>query len=142
MGDQGLPATERLRHRREFERVFQRGVKQVSPSFVWYCLPTPGPCSRLGMAVSKRVGNAVVRNRVKRYAREFFRRHKTQFDPPCDLVVVARRQAADLHYAESAQQLALLLRRYLRQQKRQRSDAPPAPAASSPASVRIAPESP
>ena len=140
MGDEGLSAMERLRHRREFERVFQRGAKQVSSAFVWYCLPTPGPCSRLGMAVSKRVGNAVARNRVKRYTREFFRRHKMQFDPPCDLVVVARRQAADLHYAESAQQLSLLLRRYLRQQKRPRPGAPPA--ASSPASAPIAPESP
>lgn len=120
MGDQCLSSMERLRHRHEFERVFQRGTKQVSPAFVWYVLPTPGPCSRLGMAVSKRVGNAVVRNRVKRYTREFFRRHKMLFTPPCDLVVVARRQAADLQYAESVQQFTSLLHRYLRAQGQQR----------------------
>jgi ribonuclease P protein component len=74
------------------------------------------------MAVSKRVGNAVVRNRVKRYTREFFRRYKMQFDPPCDVVVVARRQAADLQYAESVQQFTSLLRRYLRQQRQQQRD--------------------
>jgi ribonuclease P protein component len=142
MGDQRLSSMERLRHRHEFARVFQRGTKQVSPAFVWYLLPAPGPHSRLGLAVSKRVGNAVVRNRVKRYTREFFRRHKMQFDPPCDIVVVARRQAADLPYAESVQQFTLLLRRYLRQQWQQRRDQPLSPAASSPATVRIVPESP
>ncbi len=142
MGDQRLSSAERLRHRHEFERVFQRGTKQVSPVFVWYCLPTPGTHSRLGMAVSKRVGNAVVRNRVKRYVREFFRRHKMQFDPPCDIVVVARRQAADLQYAESVQQFTSLLRRYLRKQGQQQRDKPLAPADPSPATVRIVPESP
>jgi len=142
MGDQRLSSMARLRHRHEFERVFQRGAKQASPAFVWYLLPTPRPYSRLGMAVSKRVGNAVVRNRVKRYAREFFRRHKMEFDPPCDIVVVARRQAADLPYAESVQQFTFLLRRYLRQQGQQRRDKPRLPAAPSPATVRIVPESP
>lgn len=131
MGDQGLSSMERLRHRREFERVFQHGIKQVSPAFVWYCLPTSGPHSRLGMAVSKRVGGAVVRNRVKRYTREFFRRHKMQLDPPCDIVVVARRQAADLPYAESVQQFASLLRRHLRGQRQQRGDKPLPPSAPS-----------
>jgi ribonuclease P protein component len=142
MGDQRLSSVERLRHRQEFERVFQRGTKQVSPAFVWYLLPTSGPDSRLGMAVSKRVGNAVVRNRVKRYAREFFRRHKMQFDPPCDLIVVARRQAADLQYAESVQQFMSLLRRYLQQQRQQRRDKPLPPADPSRVTVRIAPEPP
>lgn len=142
MGDQRLSSMERLRHRHEFERVFQRGTKLASPAFVWYLLPTPGPHSRLGLAVSKRVGKAVVRNRVKRYTREFFRRHKMQFDPPCNIVVVARRQAADLPYAESVQQFTLLLRRYLRQQRQQRRDQPLSLAAPSPAAVRIVPESP
>ncbi len=140
MGDQRLSSTERLRHRHEFERVFKRGIKQVSPAFVWYVLPTPGPHSRLGMAVSKRVGNAVVRNRVKRYTREFFRRHKMQLDPPCDIVVVARRQAADLQYAESVQHFTSLLRRYLRKQ-RQQHDKPLPPVDPPLATVRIVPES-
>jgi ribonuclease P protein component len=142
MGDQRLSSIERLRHRHEFERVFQRGTKQVSPAFVWYVLSTSGPCSRLGMAVSKRVGNAVVRNRVKRYIRECFRRHKMQFDPSCDIVVVARRQAADLQYAESVQQFTSVLRRYLRKQGSQRRDKPLPPAAPSPATVQRVPESP
>jgi ribonuclease P protein component len=124
VGDQRLPPSERLRHRHEFERVFQHGVKQVSAAFVLYVLPTSHRCSRLGMAVSKRVGGAVVRNRVKRYTREFFRQHKDQFDPPCDVVVVARHRAADMGYAESVQEFLSLLRRYRRVQSRQRDKMP------------------
>ncbi len=122
-GDQRLPPSERLRHRREFEHVFQRGVKQVSSAFVMYFLPTSGLQSRLGMAVSKRVGGAVVRNRVKRHTREFFRQHKAQFQPPCDLVVVARHKAAHMGYTESAKEFLSLLRRYRRAQGKERSEA-------------------
>ena len=120
MGNQRLASSERLRHRREFERVFQHGEKQVSAAFVLYMLPTSHVCSRLGMAVSKRVGGAVMRNRIKRYTREFFRQHKDQFDPPCDVVVVARHKAADLGYAESVQEFLSLLHRYRRVQSRLR----------------------
>ncbi len=112
MGDQRLQPSERLRHRRDYQRVFESGTKQVAPVFVLYVLPTSGPHSRLGIAVSKHIGNAVVRNRVKRRTREFFRRHKAQLDPPCDLVVVARRRAAEAPYAEYAQQLGKFLSRY------------------------------
>jgi ribonuclease P protein component len=124
--DQRLAPCERLRHRREFERVFQHGEKQVSTAFVWYMLPTSNLGSRLGIAVSKRVGGAVVRNRVKRYTREFFRQHKDWFDPPCDVVVVARHKAADMGYAESVQDFLSLLRRYRRAQPRQRGRVPDA----------------
>jgi len=126
VGDQRLAPCERLRHRREFERVFQHGEKQVSAAFVWYMLPTSNAGSRLGMAVSKRIGGAVVRNRIKRYTREFFRQHKDQFDPPCDVVVVARHKAADMGYAESVRDFLSLLRRYRRTQPHQRGKAPDA----------------
>lgn len=122
LGSQCLPASERLRHRREFARVFQNGMKQVSSAFVLYFLPTTDAPSRLGMAVSKRVGGAVVRNRVKRRTREFFRRHKAQFQPPCDVVVVARHKAAKMDYAESAQEFLSLLRRYRRVQEAKRGE--------------------
>jgi RNase P protein component len=65
-----------------------------------------------------------------------------QLDPPCDIVVVARRQAADLQYAESVQQFTSVLRRYLRKQRSQRRDKPLPPAAPPPATVQRVPESP
>ena len=114
VGDQRFTSSERLRHQREFQRVFREGTKQVSSAFALYVLPTSESCSRLGMAVSKRVGGAAVRNRVKRHIREFFRHHKAELCPPCDLVVVARQGAARLSYADVVQHFLRLLRRYRR----------------------------
>jgi ribonuclease P protein component len=116
VGDQRFTSSERLRCQREFQRVFQDGAKHVSPAFALYVLPTSASRSRLGMAVSKRVGGAVVRNRLKRCIREFFRRYKADIHPACDLVVVARREAADLSYAEITQHFLRLSRRYRRPQ--------------------------
>ena len=114
MGDQRLRPVERLRRSSEYQRVFQHGKKLVSPTFVLYVLPTLELRSRLGMAVSRQVGNAVVRNRVKRRMRELFRRHKALLQPACDVVFVARRGAAEASLEEYTQQFLVLLRRYQR----------------------------
>src|SRR5215470_15845732 len=94
MGDQRLRPRERLRCPRVYQRVFEQGEKLVGSLFILYVLPTSEPYSRLGLAVSKRIGNAVVRNRIKRSLRETFRRHKAFLLSSCDLVCVARREAA------------------------------------------------
>ena len=111
MGDQRLQPVERLRCPRAYRRVFQQGKKLLSPLFVLYILPTSQPYSRLGMAVSKRIGSAVVRNRVKRRLREVFRRHKDLLDPHCDIVVVARSAAAHAPASVYTEQYCGLLRR-------------------------------
>ena len=108
MGDQRLQPSERLHHPREFRHVFRHGEKLVTPIFIFHILPTSAPCSRLGMAVSKRVGNAVVRNRVKRLIRELFRRYKTALQPTCDVVFVARRHAAEASLEEYIRQFLAL----------------------------------
>lgn len=63
------------------------------------------PQGRLGVTVSRKVGNAVVRNRVKRRIREWFRREGAQQAPGLDLVVIARPPAARL--ASGATSIAL-----------------------------------
>jgi ribonuclease P protein component len=108
MGDQRLRPSERLRHPREFRQVFRHGQKLVTPIFILHILPTSAPRSRLGMAVSKRVGNAVVRNRVKRLIRELFRQHKAALQPTCDMVFVARRRAAEASLEEYTRQFLAL----------------------------------
>jgi len=63
------------------------------------------------LAVTRRLGKAVRRNRVKRLLREFFRRHKQQL-PPGDLVIMAKKGAAALNYQQVEEELGrLLLRR-------------------------------
>jgi len=67
--------------------------------------------TRLGMAVSRKVGNAVVRNRVKRAIREWFRHSREAVPPDTDLVVIARRGARELATGEIGAELAGLLAR-------------------------------
>lgn len=67
------------------------------------------PRTRLGMAVSRRVGGAVERNRVKRHIREWFRQSRCALPTGVDLVIIARRGAAALAGPEVAHELGKLL---------------------------------
>jgi ribonuclease P protein component len=111
MGDQRLRPAERLQRPSDYQRVFQHGTKLVASVFVLYVLPTSAPRSRLGLAVSRRIGGAVVRNRVKRRLRELFRRHKLLLCPACDVVFVARQGAAEASLEEYTRQFLMLLQR-------------------------------
>ena len=93
-GRAGFPWEERLHARRDFLRAYDHGDKLSTPSFVLYVVENGRPCHRLGLAVSRKLGGAVVRNRIRRRLREVFRTSKTLISPPCDLVVNARRAAA------------------------------------------------
>jgi ribonuclease P protein component len=64
---------------------------------------------RLGVTVSRRVGNAVNRNRVKRRIREWFREARHELAPGTDLVVIARNGAAELSAAETSVALGSLM---------------------------------
>ncbi len=69
----------------------------------------PAPASRMGLTVSRKVGNAIVRNRVKRRVREWFRAFRHELAEPVDLVVIARRAARDLSGAEAGRCLTRLV---------------------------------
>ncbi len=64
-----------------------------------------GDGSRLGVTVSSRVGNAVVRNRLKRFVREIFRQQRLSLPRPTDVVVIAKPGAQRLSYAQAATEL-------------------------------------
>ncbi len=112
--------SDRLRRSADFKRVARIGRRIASRNFVFVLGPpaqaisgnTPGT-SRLGVTVSRRVGNAVVRNRVKRAIREWYRQGDNGLGAtaPCDLVVIARAGARDLKATAIRDELAYLAER-------------------------------
>ena len=111
-----LLATDRLKRRADFERVQSRGRKVHSARFLFLVLPREddGKAARLGLTVTRKVANAVGRNRIKRVLREVFRKNRAFFPLACDVVVIAKDRAPGLGYedtrAEIEQSSAALLR--------------------------------
>jgi ribonuclease P protein component len=88
----------RLSRSADFERVYRRGRAQGNRHLVLYAFPREGEGDgpRLGVSVSRKVGGAVERNRVKRLLREAFRAHAAELPAGHDFVVVARPDAREL----------------------------------------------
>ncbi|MFW6108450.1 MAG: ribonuclease P protein component [bacterium] len=86
----GLSRDERLRRRREFDRVFAEGARRRGPLLTVRCLANGLPRRRLGIAVGRGWRTAVTRNRAKRLIREAFRTHKHELPKGVDVVVVPR----------------------------------------------------
>lgn len=105
-----FPKAVRLRKRYEFTSVSSSGFKRITPNFIIVYGRNELIHPRIGITVSKRVGNAVCRNRLKRYIREVFRNNKQLFIK-ADFNIIARSGAGHLEYAAVCQELANALGR-------------------------------
>jgi ribonuclease P protein component len=117
---------QRLRTSAEFDRVFRRGVRLDGALFVLVAAPNDGECDRLGLAISRRVGGAVTRNRVRRLFRESFRRLERGTRPSADLVILGKPELARSSLEEIGRELGARLRRLAQPAERGRTR--PAPA--------------
>jgi ribonuclease P protein component len=117
-----LPRRMRVRKRKEFLAI-QSSPKKASGRHLLVLVKPQAPANtdppapgRLGITVSRKVGNAVVRNRVKRWLRESFRRHVAQMANGArgfDMVVIARPSAALAGLSETQAELGKLIDRLL-----------------------------
>jgi ribonuclease P protein component len=85
-------AADRVRRRGEYRRIQSRGTKVHSRRFLWMVHPSlvGADHARLGVVVTKKLGSAVRRNRIKRVLREVFRRHRELFPSATDVVAIAK----------------------------------------------------
>lgn len=107
------PRSRRLTHRRQYLACYQTGKRLHSSRFLLFVRRREKDDLglRFGTAVSKKIGNAVQRNRVKRLLREFFRHHQDVLSADLDIVVVPKRhiQVKELHYGLVEQELQPVL---------------------------------
>jgi ribonuclease P protein component len=100
---------QRLRRNSDFQRVRRLGQSRTSPMAVLVFLPNDLEYSRVGFVVSKRLGRAVKRNRIKRQMREAVRLRWAAIKPGFDLVFIARQPIQEALYPEISATIAHLL---------------------------------
>ena len=92
--------SESLKSNSDFRRVYRGGKSYANKYLVMYVLENGTDQNRLGISVSKKVGNSVVRHRITRLVRESYRLHENIFNSGLDIVVVVRNSASNISYHE------------------------------------------
>ena len=91
---------ESLKKNRDFQNVYKKGRSYANRLLVMYVLENQTDCNRIGISVSKKVGNSVVRHRITRLVRESYRLNESLFKKNLDIVVIARNSANGTNYHE------------------------------------------
>ncbi len=92
--------SESLKKNHQFQYVYRNGKSYANKYFVMYVVENSLEGNRIGISVSKKVGNSVVRHRVTRLVRESYRLQEEVFNSGLDIVIVARPSAATIGYYE------------------------------------------
>ena len=113
MPSHAFTKAQRVRRRGEFSRVFDAGARVTSRYFTVVFAPGPAPGARLGIVASRKLGDAVRRNRAKRLIREVFRLIDKPSGVSLDLVVIPRRELFDAPFSDLDRDFRALWRRAL-----------------------------
>ena len=89
-----------LKNTQQFNNVYKSGKYYANKYLVMYVLENDLSTNRIGISVSKKVGNSVVRHRLTRLVRESYRLHEEMFESGLDIVIVIRKDAALMTYAK------------------------------------------
>lgn len=96
--------SESLKKNKDFQNVYSKGKSYANKYLVMYVLENQQNKNRVGISVSKKVGNSIVRHHITRLIRESYRLHEEMFNSSLDIVVIARvgAKAVGYHEIESA----------------------------------------
>lgn len=108
MKEQSYRKLERITNHSRYRTIYQQGVWRSSRHFTTITCSNDRGTKRLGITVTKKAGNAVRRNRIKRLIREFFRLNKSLFPAGYDVIVMARRNMPPIKYQEAYRELTEL----------------------------------
>lgn len=92
--------SESLKKNHQFLFVYKNGKSRANKYLVMYVKENGLGINRIGISVSKKVGNSIVRHRVTRLVRESYRLHENIFNSGLDMVIVARKEAAEVGFYE------------------------------------------
>ena len=92
--------SESLKKNMDFQNVYKNGKSYANKYLVMYVLENNLNKNRLGISVSKKVGNSVIRHRITRLIRESYRLQEDMFNSSLDIVVIARGSAREVGYKE------------------------------------------
>lgn len=93
--------SESLKKNHQFQFVYKNGRSHANKYLIMYIMENSLGMNRIGISVSKKVGNSVVRHRVTRLIRESYRLHENIFNSGLDIVIIARPGAAVVGYKET-----------------------------------------
>jgi len=86
-----FPKKARLLKRGQYLKLSRQGKRVYTDCFIAIVLKETAQNNRIGITISKKVGNAVERNRIKRIIREYFRHNKEKISEPVDINIIARK---------------------------------------------------
>lgn len=105
MGAFSFPKRERVLTRTDFVNANREGKRYHTAHFAVTFRKNRLEVSRLGIITSKKAGNAVTRNRIRRIIREFYRLHKAYVPEGCDILIAAKKEAGDLDFWKVREEL-------------------------------------
>lgn len=92
--------SESLKKNHQFQFVYKNGKSYANKYLIMYVKENSTDKNRIGISVSKKVGNSVVRHHVKRLVKESYRLHESIFNSGLDIVIIARQSAASAAYKD------------------------------------------
>lgn len=103
---------EKLRKNKDFQTVYQKGKSTANRQFVVYVLKRSNQeYSRMGLSVSKKMGNAVTRNRIRRYIKEAITMMEDKLQLGNDYIIISRKASVDMDFHQVKSSLQHVLKR-------------------------------